>query len=168
MPHHIARVGQILFFNLQLIHHLKSQNLQPLAIPAFFRSVRLNPFSLSSSAALFRSSRLCRNMSIRGIGPSCSYVFSFISISKHRQRAGLYRHFHTYQHPYTPESIHTNIHTHQHPYHQPPSTSASEDRANLCPSTSISNIISNTKQTNISHDVRRPRIFPAQFRPSYF
>ena len=56
-------------------------------------------------------------MSIR-TGSSCSFIFSFIFISKHRQRAGLYRHFHTHQHPYTPTSIHTRIHTHKNPYTQ--------------------------------------------------
>lgn len=56
-------------------------------------------------------------MSIRRTEPSCSFVFLFISISKHKQRAGLYKHFHTYQQPFirasphTPASSHTNIPT---------------------------------------------------------
>lgn len=76
-----------------------------------------------------------QTMGIRRTKPSCSSVFSFISINEHKQRTEIYRHFHTYQQPFirashiTPASPHIGIHTHTsasihisvHESHQAPS-----------------------------------------------
>ena len=84
-----------------------------------------------------------RTMGIRRTKPSCSSVFSFISINEHKQRTEIYRHFHTYQQPFiraphlTPASPHTSIPTHRHPHthigihtHQHPRTAPSSKEAN--------------------------------------
>ena len=102
-----------------------------------------------------------QTMGIRRTKPSCSSVFSFISLNEHKQRTEIYRHFHTYQQPFirashlTPASPHIGIHTHTSASthtHRHRYTSASTNRTKL--QISKSYITSNTKPLTVRHNAR--------------